>query len=111
MARFILVHAPFTETRVYVRPCTKYPIHGIKACVAKQGDTQYVDIILQPQKPKHNFDAGNKHHIAHVKIFLTYTACVKVVFRVLAHLKCRTKFKAFNEGQDLKHNFDACGVS
>ncbi|RNA17649.1 hypothetical protein BpHYR1_028439 [Brachionus plicatilis] len=24
---------------VYVRPCTKYPIHGIKACVAKQGDT------------------------------------------------------------------------
>ncbi|RNA45138.1 hypothetical protein BpHYR1_045643 [Brachionus plicatilis] len=25
---------------VYVRPCTKYPIHGIKACVAKQGDTK-----------------------------------------------------------------------
>ncbi|RNA28841.1 hypothetical protein BpHYR1_039091 [Brachionus plicatilis] len=24
---------------VYVRPCTKYPTHGIKACVAKQGDT------------------------------------------------------------------------
>ncbi|RNA24849.1 hypothetical protein BpHYR1_043697 [Brachionus plicatilis] len=24
---------------VYVRPCTKYPTHGIKACVAKQGNT------------------------------------------------------------------------
>ncbi|RNA11844.1 hypothetical protein BpHYR1_048356 [Brachionus plicatilis] len=41
--------------------------------------------ILQPQNPKHNFDAGNKHHLAHVKTFLTYTACVKVVFGVLAH--------------------------
>ncbi|RNA15185.1 hypothetical protein BpHYR1_049162 [Brachionus plicatilis] len=29
----------FLKPRVYVRPCTKYPIHGIKACVAKQGDT------------------------------------------------------------------------
>ncbi|RNA21607.1 hypothetical protein BpHYR1_049397 [Brachionus plicatilis] len=27
------------KPRVYVRPCTKYPTHGIKACVAKQGDT------------------------------------------------------------------------
>ncbi|RNA03783.1 hypothetical protein BpHYR1_046876 [Brachionus plicatilis] len=26
---------------VYVRPCTKYPTHGIKACVAKQGDTDW----------------------------------------------------------------------
>ncbi|RNA26595.1 hypothetical protein BpHYR1_018534 [Brachionus plicatilis] len=60
--------------------------------------------ILQPQNPKHNFDAGNKHHLAHVKTFLTYTACVKVVFRVLTHVEkksqgCRTKFK--------KHDFIA----
>ncbi|RNA32727.1 hypothetical protein BpHYR1_013860 [Brachionus plicatilis] len=27
------------KPRVYVRPCTKYPTHGIKACVAKQGYT------------------------------------------------------------------------
>ncbi|RNA13439.1 hypothetical protein BpHYR1_037247 [Brachionus plicatilis] len=27
------------KPRVYVRPCTKYPTHGIKACVSKQGDT------------------------------------------------------------------------
>ncbi|RNA01351.1 hypothetical protein BpHYR1_019384, partial [Brachionus plicatilis] len=31
---------------VYVRPCTKYPIHSIKACVAKQGDT--VPSIYRP---------------------------------------------------------------
>ncbi|RNA20063.1 hypothetical protein BpHYR1_042091 [Brachionus plicatilis] len=43
--------------------------------------------VLQPQNPKHNFDAGNKHHLAHVKTFLTYTACVKVVFRVLTHVE------------------------
>ncbi|RNA15287.1 hypothetical protein BpHYR1_040048 [Brachionus plicatilis] len=43
--------------------------------------------ILQPQNPKHNFDAGNKYHLAHVKTFLNYTACVKVVFRVLAHVE------------------------
>ncbi|RNA17645.1 hypothetical protein BpHYR1_028434 [Brachionus plicatilis] len=30
---------------VYVRPCTKYPTHGIKACVAKQGDTINKDIF------------------------------------------------------------------
>ncbi|RNA13222.1 hypothetical protein BpHYR1_027178 [Brachionus plicatilis] len=28
---------------VYVRPCTKYPTHDIKACVAKQGDTNMLD--------------------------------------------------------------------
>ncbi|RNA37492.1 hypothetical protein BpHYR1_005127 [Brachionus plicatilis] len=27
------------KPRVYVRPCTKYPTYGIKACVAKQGET------------------------------------------------------------------------
>ncbi|RNA29854.1 hypothetical protein BpHYR1_051416 [Brachionus plicatilis] len=31
--------------------------------------------ILQPQNPKHNFDAGNKHHLAHAKTFLIYTSC------------------------------------
>ncbi|RNA11922.1 hypothetical protein BpHYR1_017145 [Brachionus plicatilis] len=30
---------------VYVRPCTKYPTHGIKACVAKQGDTSSSEVI------------------------------------------------------------------
>ncbi|RNA11158.1 hypothetical protein BpHYR1_004351 [Brachionus plicatilis] len=25
------------------QPCTKYPIHGIKACVAKQGDTKILE--------------------------------------------------------------------
>ncbi|RNA29566.1 hypothetical protein BpHYR1_041899 [Brachionus plicatilis] len=34
------------KPRVYVRPCTKYPTHGIKACVAKQGDT-YKDRNIQ----------------------------------------------------------------
>ncbi|RNA11882.1 hypothetical protein BpHYR1_033332 [Brachionus plicatilis] len=29
----------FLKPRVYVRPCTKYPTYGIKACVANQGDT------------------------------------------------------------------------
>ncbi|RNA35963.1 hypothetical protein BpHYR1_014427 [Brachionus plicatilis] len=33
------------------------------------------------------------------------------IFNSNAHLKCRTKFKAFNEGQYSKHNSDACGVS
>ncbi|RNA13032.1 hypothetical protein BpHYR1_010878 [Brachionus plicatilis] len=33
----VLMHL---KPRVYVRPCTKYPTHGIKACVAKQGDTK-----------------------------------------------------------------------
>ncbi|RNA32231.1 hypothetical protein BpHYR1_023147 [Brachionus plicatilis] len=33
------VQIPLDIMMVYVRPCTKYPIHGIKACVAKQGDT------------------------------------------------------------------------
>ncbi|RNA11883.1 hypothetical protein BpHYR1_033333 [Brachionus plicatilis] len=45
--------------------------------------------IASPQKPKHNFDAGNRHHLAHAKTFLTYTACVKVLFRVLAHVENR----------------------
>ncbi|RNA00673.1 hypothetical protein BpHYR1_030520, partial [Brachionus plicatilis] len=31
---------------VYVRPCTKYPIHGIKPCVAKQGDTKKNGLII-----------------------------------------------------------------
>ncbi|RMZ96478.1 hypothetical protein BpHYR1_002578 [Brachionus plicatilis] len=30
---------------------------------------------------------GNKDHLAHVKTFLTYTTCVKVVFRVLANVE------------------------
>ncbi|RNA01303.1 hypothetical protein BpHYR1_043783 [Brachionus plicatilis] len=38
------------KPRVYVRPCTKYPTHGIKACVAKQGDT----IILAKKKFSNN---------------------------------------------------------
>ncbi|RNA17438.1 hypothetical protein BpHYR1_034218 [Brachionus plicatilis] len=41
--------------------------------------------ILQSQNPKHDFGAGDKHHLAHIKIFLTYTACIKVVFRGLDH--------------------------
>ncbi|RNA26850.1 hypothetical protein BpHYR1_013686 [Brachionus plicatilis] len=45
--------------------------------------------ILQPHKLKYNFGAGNKYHLAHVKKFLTYTACVKVVFRVLDHFKSK----------------------
>ncbi|RMZ96182.1 hypothetical protein BpHYR1_039949, partial [Brachionus plicatilis] len=32
------------KPRVYVRPCTKYPTHGIKACVAKQGDTIHYQV-------------------------------------------------------------------
>ncbi|RNA08966.1 hypothetical protein BpHYR1_018149 [Brachionus plicatilis] len=31
---------------VYVRPCTKYPTHGIKACVAKQGDTVALFVLI-----------------------------------------------------------------
>ncbi|RNA03096.1 hypothetical protein BpHYR1_005026 [Brachionus plicatilis] len=42
--------------------------------------------ILQPQNPKHNFDAGNKHHLAN----MVFIACVKVVFRVL-RLQYRTR--------------------
>ncbi|RNA43670.1 hypothetical protein BpHYR1_001985 [Brachionus plicatilis] len=34
------------KPRVYVRPCTKYPTHGIKACVAKQGDTTFFQISV-----------------------------------------------------------------
>ncbi|RNA11727.1 hypothetical protein BpHYR1_034180 [Brachionus plicatilis] len=40
---------------VYVRPCTKYPTHGIKACVVKQGDTliivtvSFLKIFVQSQ--------------------------------------------------------------
>ncbi|RNA15610.1 hypothetical protein BpHYR1_015884 [Brachionus plicatilis] len=41
--------------------------------------------ILQPHNPKYIFGTGNKYHLAHVKKFLTYTACFKVVFRVLDH--------------------------
>ncbi|RNA31569.1 hypothetical protein BpHYR1_048572 [Brachionus plicatilis] len=33
------------KPRVYVRPCTKYPTRGIKACVAKQGDTRNNDFL------------------------------------------------------------------
>ncbi|RMZ95249.1 hypothetical protein BpHYR1_028204 [Brachionus plicatilis] len=40
------VQIPLDIMMVYVRPCTKYPIHGIKACVAKQGDTVYVLFFL-----------------------------------------------------------------
>ncbi|RNA40387.1 hypothetical protein BpHYR1_001285, partial [Brachionus plicatilis] len=35
------------KTPIYVRPCTKYPTHGIKACVAKQGDTN-ISCFLVP---------------------------------------------------------------
>ncbi|RNA16252.1 hypothetical protein BpHYR1_051246, partial [Brachionus plicatilis] len=51
--------------------------------------TAFLRSILQPQNPKHNFGAGNKHHHAHVKTFLTYTACVKAVFRVLVHVESK----------------------
>ncbi|RNA33142.1 hypothetical protein BpHYR1_037080 [Brachionus plicatilis] len=34
---------------------------------------------LQPQNSKHNIDAGSKYHLAHVKTFLIYTTCVKVL--------------------------------
>ncbi|RNA04828.1 hypothetical protein BpHYR1_008870 [Brachionus plicatilis] len=45
--RFIVSHVLIKyffalKPRVYVSPCTKYPFHGIKACVAKQGDTLIV---------------------------------------------------------------------
>ncbi|RNA06981.1 hypothetical protein BpHYR1_002272 [Brachionus plicatilis] len=33
------------KPQVYVRPCTKYPTHGIKACVAKQANTVYPEWI------------------------------------------------------------------
>ncbi|RMZ99338.1 hypothetical protein BpHYR1_015392 [Brachionus plicatilis] len=52
--------------------------------------------ILQPQNPKHNFDAGNKYHLAHVKTFLTYTTYVKVVFRVLAHVESAGSNKLYS---------------
>ncbi|RNA13876.1 hypothetical protein BpHYR1_017212 [Brachionus plicatilis] len=44
------------KPRVYVRPCTKYPIHGIKACVAKQGDT----IELKSLKKSDKFNKKKK---------------------------------------------------
>ncbi|RMZ98001.1 hypothetical protein BpHYR1_041343 [Brachionus plicatilis] len=40
---------------VYVRPCTKYPTHGIKACVAKQGDTETNDSFGVPIKSHESF--------------------------------------------------------
>ncbi|RNA08727.1 hypothetical protein BpHYR1_051465 [Brachionus plicatilis] len=42
--KYLVVSTPVVTTRmVYVRPCTKYPIHGIKACVAKKGDTIFLN--------------------------------------------------------------------
>ncbi|RNA13659.1 hypothetical protein BpHYR1_026174 [Brachionus plicatilis] len=52
--------------------------------------------ILQPQNQKPNFDAGNKQHLARVKTFLTYTACVKVVFLVLAQVDKKFKIEKKN---------------
>ncbi|RMZ99849.1 hypothetical protein BpHYR1_050551, partial [Brachionus plicatilis] len=48
---------------VYVRPCTKYPIHGIKACVAKQGDTTQKYFLNHPKKsliPDFFFDTNRE---------------------------------------------------
>ncbi|RNA10296.1 hypothetical protein BpHYR1_054040 [Brachionus plicatilis] len=52
--------------------------------------TVFLRSILLPQNPNTTLAHGNKYHLAHVKTFLTYTACVKrlqikpkVMFRVL----------------------------
>ncbi|RNA09581.1 hypothetical protein BpHYR1_039301 [Brachionus plicatilis] len=50
------------KPRVHVRPCTKYPTHGIKACVAKQGDTfnfQKLRFFCLAFSEKEHFSNGN----------------------------------------------------
>ncbi|RNA20536.1 hypothetical protein BpHYR1_006156 [Brachionus plicatilis] len=57
------VRKPLGRKKVYVRPCTKYPTHGIKACVAKKGDTSISSLIAKKaQKKKSNkfLDEKNK---------------------------------------------------
>ncbi|RNA29610.1 hypothetical protein BpHYR1_040225 [Brachionus plicatilis] len=91
------------KIKIYIRKNNFFPKQLLDmSCQTKKFPLE--SKIIWTNNPKYNFGAGNKYHLAHVKKFLTYTACVKVVFRVLEKRK-KILHQISNKGIRYKFEF------
>ncbi|RNA44094.1 hypothetical protein BpHYR1_010945 [Brachionus plicatilis] len=65
------------KCQVYVRPCTKYPTYGIKACVAKQGET----IVFNSVQREKSYVLDNFGLLVN----FTLSLCLQVLFYLHFH--------------------------